>query len=182
MVIAFESTRRGPIPAVRASSRPGLHHRHRRLSPGAGEERHRVDPDRSRGHRRRRQFSRQRLGVPRRRERTSDGARDCRPARVSLPDDQGVHAWPRREGGIAATGRIAAAPAHRPPRSLADPRVRVLQRPRAPFRARRRRRGAGAREDAGKGAVRRLHRSQGSRDPSAHAGVRLPTSTPASCR
>ena len=128
------------------------------------------------------QLPRQRVGIPRRRERAPDGTRDRRSPRLRLPDDQGVHARARRQGRDAAARRIAAAPADRSPRSLADSRVRLRQRSRAPFRAGRRHRGARTGEGAGQGPVRRLHRPQGSGDPPADAVVRLSRSTPASCR
>ena len=63
--------------------------------------------------------------------------------------------------------RVAAAPADRPSGSVAGPRMRLRQRSGPPFRQRRRHRGARAGEDAGQGAVCRLHRPQGSADSSA---------------
>ena len=66
------------------------------------------------------------------------------------------------------------------PRSLADSRVRVRQRSRAPLRARRRRRSARARATRGQGALRRLHRPQGSGDPPRDARRTIFRSTPAS--
>ena len=94
---------------------------------------------------------------------------DRRESRV--PDDQGVHARPRREGRDAAARGIAAAPADRLPGSLADSRVRLRQRSRAPFRARRRRRGARAGEE-------RRARC----DTSASPATRIPRSTCGCCR
>ena len=95
------------------------------------------------------------------------------PARAGLPDDQGLHPRARCAGGDAAARGIAPAAQDRPPRSLAGPRVRLLQRSRPAFRARRRHRSARSREARRQGAVRRLHRAQGPRDPPAHAVVRL---------
>ena len=64
---------------------------------------------RPRGHRRRRQLLRQRLGVPRRQERGVDGPGAQGAARQGLPDDQGLHPRPRQEGGHAAARGIAEA-------------------------------------------------------------------------
>ena len=66
----------------------------------------------------------------------------ARPARERLPDDQGVHARPRREGRDAAARGVAAPAEDRLPRPVAGPRVRLRQRPRAPLRRGRRHRGA----------------------------------------
>ena len=70
----------------------------------------RVRTDHSCRHRRRRQLSRQRLGIPRRRERKADGPRDRRPPRLGVCDDQGVHAWTQCERWPCAssTNRCAA--------------------------------------------------------------------------
>ena len=68
---------------------------------------------RSRGDRRRHHLHGQRLGVPRRRERERMGKALADRRDAGLPDDQGLHARPRREGGDAAARGIAA-PAARP--------------------------------------------------------------------
>ena len=147
--------RRGRLP-----SRPGLDHR-------------RGGADRPRRHRRRHDLPRQRLGVPRGRERRAHGPRHPRPAGGRVPDDQGVHARPRRQGRDATARTVAAPPADRLPRPVAGPRVRLRQRPGAPLRRRRRHRGARPGEAAGQGALRRLHRAQGPGDPPRDAVVRL---------
>ena len=109
---------------------------------GAIEERARSDPHRPRGHRRRHHVHGQRLGVSRRPIREDHGQGDRRPARPRVPDDEGLHARPRQARGDAPARTVAAAAEDRLPRPLADPRVRLRQRPRAPLRAARRRRSA----------------------------------------
>ncbi len=78
--------------------------------------------DRQPGHRRRRHLLRQLLGISSREIRRLAGQRAERQARQSLPDDQGLHAWPRQGSRHEDAGGIAAPAADRSSRSVADPR------------------------------------------------------------
>ena len=106
-----------------------------------------------------------------------------RPARPGVPDDQGLHARSRRQGGDAAARGFAAPAEDGPPRLVADPRGGVRRRAGAAFRA-----AAESwrrwikRAEAGQGPLRRLHRPQGSAAAPGDAGATTTRGTPASCR
>ena len=143
------------------------------MAPGRAEDRSRGGAPAARRDRQRHHVPRQRLGLQRRPERGAHGQGHRRSPRRGLPHDQGLHARTRRQGGDAAARRLVAAPAHRPPRSLADSRGGLRRRAGPALRARRRRRGAGPRAPAGQGPLRRLHRPQIAIAPPGDAGARL---------
>ena len=137
---------------ARARRRAGL--RARRSAATTSARRHERERRRrrsSRGDRRRRQLHRQRVGVPRRQERGADGqgARGRRDQRRS--DDEGLHARPRRERRHAHARGVAASSAG-PTTSTCGRSTRSSTRTiPTSLRARRRHRGAAAREGAGEG-------------------------------
>ncbi len=107
-------------------------------------------------------------------ERMGKGLADGNRRDARVPDDEGLHARARRRRRDAAARRVAAAVAHRSPRPVAGPRVRLRRRSGAPLRQRRRRRSARARQARREGALRRLHRPQASGDPPRDDRARLP--------
>ena len=145
----------------------GLGHRHRRLQPRRRAiATRRPIAHRPRGDRRRRQLLRQRLGVPRRPQRGVDGPGLQGPARQGLPDDQGLHARPRQEGGHAAARGVAAS-ACRPITSTCGRSTKCVydNDPELHFAKGGVIEALDEAKKAGQGALRRLHRPQAPAHP-----------------
>ena len=138
------------------TGRARLVHRPRRLASGRPGLRRGGGAAGARGHRRRHHVSRQRVGLQRRPQREAHGQGHRRPSRPGVPDDEGLHARPRRQGRDAAARRLATPLAHRLSRPVADPRGCLRRRAGEAFRARRSGRGARARAPAGQSALRRV--------------------------
>ena len=115
--------------------------------------------------------------------RDADGPGARGSPRSRVPDDQGLHARPRHARGDAPARRVAAAPA-RPTTSISgrSTSASTTTTPSVTSRAGGVIEALDRGEAPGQGALRRVHRAQGSRHPPARCSLAAIRSTRASCR